>query len=333
MTQLLKIVCVHVAVALLLALTGSAAPAETWKIGHVRPAGSAVDTDIRRFAEAVGSGTDGRVRFEIFPANKLGDYSTVQERVSFGEVEMYVGPFGTALDRRLMLPFTPFLVGSWPEARRLYSSDSPLIKTLEEILAGHNIKLLGGWPVYFGGIGLTGAPSHPADPDIAKNMIIRVPPIRSFELTARALGYTPYPITWVYAKMGLKTGMVDGLLGGGAEGYSGLIPFIRHYLPVKDHFEYWFLYMNLSTWNSLDDGEQKVILNAAASMERKRWQEAEEDETASLAELQKRGVRVHDFEPGDYERMRGKIRQMVWPTLSREIGPAFEQVVEFAGNH
>ena len=92
---------------------------QAWKIGHVRPAGSAIDNDVRAMTEGISAATGGSINFAIYPANKLGDYSVVQERVSFGEVEMYVGPFGTTVDKKLMLAFIPFLVDTWPEAQRL----------------------------------------------------------------------------------------------------------------------------------------------------------------------------------------------------------------------
>ncbi|MEJ2058395.1 MAG: TRAP transporter substrate-binding protein DctP [Desulfofustis sp.] len=272
---------------------------QTWKIGHVRPAGSAIDNDLKELTQAISSETGGAIDFNIYPANKLGDYSVVQERVSFGEVEMYVGPFGTTVDKKLMLAFIPFLVETWSEAEHLYSASSPLINHLQDFLEPLNIKILGGWPVYFGGIALTNEPEGPGNPEISKDMIIRVPPIKSFELTARALGYTPYPITWMYAKMGLKTGMVKGLIGGGAEGYKGLSNLISYYIPVRDHFEYWFVYMNLELWNSLPTEQQQIISAQVRKMESRRYEAAERDEQRNLAALKELGVTVYDLQEAE----------------------------------
>ena len=96
--------------AMVCSVSGSFAKQQSWKIGHVRPVGSAIDNDIRQFTEAIATETGGAIDFTIYPANKLGDYSVVQDRVSFGEVEMYVGPFGTAVDKKLMLAFTTFML-------------------------------------------------------------------------------------------------------------------------------------------------------------------------------------------------------------------------------
>ena len=305
-----------------------AKPSHTWKIGHVRPAGSVIDKDVSKFIASITEQTSGEIRFEMYPGNKLGDYSVVQERVSFGEVEMYVGPFGTAVDKRLSLSFTPFLVGNWQEAERMYSPASPLRKHMDAYLKAQNIKIVGGYPVYFGGLALAEKPDSPADPDVKKNTIIRVPPMRSFDLTARALGYTPYPITWMYAKMGLKTGMVGGMMGGGAEGYRGL-PAINYYLPVKDHFEYWYVYINLDLWNSLSAEQQQVIVNAAAKMERERYLHAEDYEKESLAELEKAGIEILPISSQMQDRMRAKVKKNVWPEMSKDIGPDFAEVIRY----
>lgn len=306
---------------------------EIWKIGHVRSAGSAVDKDLRKFADTIREESGNAIQFNIYTGNKLGDYSVVQERVAFGEVEMFLGPFGTAVDKRVSLAFTPFLVETWEQAEKVYSPNSPLVRHMDSYLKSQNIKILGGWPVYFGGIGLTEEPRFPTDPDVPKNMIIRVPPIRSFEITARQLGFTPYPITWRYAKMGLKTGMVKGLIGGGAEGYAGLSDTIRYYLPVKDHFEYWFLYINLDLWNSLTPQKRTILQHAAETMEKERYHVARQEEAAGLAELKKRGVKIIDVSNEEYDQMRKKVQSAAWPEMKMDIGPAFDEVVNFIKNN
>jgi TRAP-type C4-dicarboxylate transport system substrate-binding protein len=305
-----------------------AAESPLWKIGHVRPSGSAVDKEVKLLAKQIETDTEGAISFNIYPGNKLGDYTVVQERVSFGEVEMYVGPFGTAIDKRVALAWIPFLVTSWDEAQKVYSHDSAMFKQMAAFLEAQKIKLVGGWPVYFGGIALTEKPKAPGDPNISKDMIIRVPPMRSFERTARELGYTPYPITWTYAKMGLKTGMVAGIIGGGAEGYLGLKGIIKYYLPIKDHFEYWFVYMNLDLWNSLSDKYKAIIQNAAREMANRRYAVAEAEEIASIEKLKEQGIEVISITDKEQSLMAEKVKKVVWPGMKKDIGEAFDKVVQ-----
>jgi len=320
---------------LIVALCSSALYAETserWKIGHLRPSNSAIDKDLHLFTEQISTKTNNKILFDVYPGNRLGDYSVVQERVSFGEVELYVGPIGTSIDRRLILATTPYLVNSWAEAQKMYSQGSELLETIAKFLVDQNIKLLGGWPVYFGGIALTEQPPHPGDPDVSKKMIIRVPPIRSFELTAKQLGYTPYPITWTYAKMGLKTGMVAGMIGGGAEGYAGLKELVKYYIPVKDHFEYWFVYMNLDKWNGLLEQEKELFVTTAKEMETRRYAVAESLEKESMLLLKEQGTKIIELSETELTAMRKKVQQNVWPVLEKEIGPEFGRIISTVKN-
>ncbi len=298
-----------------------------WKIGHVRPKGTAIDQDTRKLVDKITKDTRGRITFEVYPANKLGDYSVVQEKCSFGEVEMFIGPFGTTVDKKMALPFTPYLVTNWAEARKAFAPDSRMIKSMEAILEKHNIKILGGWPVYFGGIVLTREPPNPGDPDVHKGMIIRTPPIRAFELTARSMGYTPYPITWAYARTGLKTGMVEGMIGGGAEGYAGLKGLAKVYVDARDHFEYWFVYMNLDLWKGLSDNEKMILRNAVREMERRRWDTAEAEEQASIRRLRDQGTTIVTLSAGEFDKTVEKVRRHVWPEMRKDIGDVFDQVV------
>ncbi len=305
---------------------GETAETQRWKIGHVRSEGSAVDRDIRQFVDQIDVQTQGAIQFEIYPGNKLGDYSVVQERVSFGEVEMYVGPFGTSIDKRLALAFTPFLVSDWSQAKTVYHQGSALFKEMAELLAAQNIHLVGGWPVYFGGIGMTKRPTEPGNPEVDKQMIIRVPPIRCFERTARELGFTPYPITWTYAKMGLKTGMVAGIMGGGAEGYLGLKGVLKYYLPVNDHFEYWFVYVNQDAWNRLPESQKTLISTLAGEMEQRRYAVAEAAETASIDALAKEGVAIIPLNDSERRAIEEKVKRNVWPEMRSEIGAVFDRI-------
>ncbi len=309
------------------AIQGVTAQQPAWKIGHVRGEGSAVDKDIRQLTERITKETGGEISFDVYPASELGDYTVVQESCAFGDVQMYVAPFGTLSDKRMGLPFTPYLVMNWAEAKQVYAHDSVLMNNMAGYLEEQNLKLLGGWPVYFGGIVLTKAPVVPDDPDVPKELLIRVPPIRSFELSAKSLGYKPYPITWMYARSGLQTGMVEGMMGGGAEGYLGLKNLAKFYLAVNDHFEYWFTYMNLDLWKSLSADQQKIIQQAVNEMEKQRWQVAEASEQENIKALEAQGTKVITFSDDELANMAKKVRQEVWPVLREKIGTDFDEVV------
>jgi TRAP-type transport system periplasmic protein len=307
-----------------LGLAEAAAPQYKWKLAHIRPAGAAIDKDMQWFAEKVGKDSGGRIVIEIYPASQLGDYTVVQERVALGAIEMQIGPLGTTVDKRLNLPSAPYLAKDWKDARALFSRDSLLWKKTAELLEKQDLHPFGGWAVYFGGIVLTKEPPSPGDPNVAKNIKIRVPPIKSFELTADALGYLATPIPWADTFTAMQSGIVEGAIGGGAEGYfSNFRDLAKYYLAVNDHFEYWFLYMNSGLWKKLSDPDKKIIQVAADEMEKRRWEVAERDEQGNEKRLSDQGIKVFKFKEQELAKMAEKARKVAWPVIKKDIGADF----------
>jgi TRAP-type C4-dicarboxylate transport system substrate-binding protein len=116
-------------------------------------------------------------------------------------------------------------------------------------------------------------------------------------------------------------------MGGGAEGYEGLGSLAKYYLVVKDHFEYWFIYMNLDLWKELSDEEKDIIQNAAVEMEARRYEVVESEELASLERLKKQGANVIHYTDDQIMKIRKKIQENVWPLLRKDIGVVFDEVV------
>jgi TRAP-type C4-dicarboxylate transport system substrate-binding protein len=302
----------------------AAAPQYKWKLAHIRPAGTAIDKDVKVFVEKVGKDSGGRIAIEVYPASQLGDYTVVQERVSMGAVEMQIGPLGTTVDKRMNLPVAPYLAKDWKDARTLFARDGLIVKKTVELMQKQDLHFLGGWPVYFGGIVLTKEPASPGDPDVAKNIKIRVPPIKSFELTAQALGYLATPIPWADTFTSMQSGIVNGAIGGGAEGYfANFRDLAKYYLAVNDHFEYWYLYINNGVWTKLSDGDKKLLQAAALEMEKRRWEVAEKDEQANEKRLADHGIKVIKFKQQELQKMAEQSRKVAWPIIKRDIGPEF----------
>ena len=151
------------AAATLLAI-GSFAQAQDLKMSHVRPQDATIDKELRAFSASVAEATGGDVNIEIFPASALGDYTTVQERVSVGAVEMATQPAATGADRRMQISSFPYLANSWADARAIYGPDGPVRSVMADLYAEQDITMLAAYPVYFGGISLNTDPVNPGDP-------------------------------------------------------------------------------------------------------------------------------------------------------------------------
>ena len=196
-----------------------------------------------------------------------------------------------------------------------------LVKSMAELLEANGIKYLAAYPLYFGGIALIDEPASPGDANVPKNIKIRVPAMKSFELTADALGYLATPLAWADTFTSMQTGIVDGAIGAGAEGYySNFRDLIKYYLPLNDHFEMWYLYMNLELWNKLSPEEQRIIQETAKALEVKRFNEAEAEESEYISKLEAEGITIIEFTDAELKAFADKCRENVWPKIKGDFG-------------
>ncbi|OPX55530.1 TRAP-type C4-dicarboxylate transport system, substrate-binding protein [Oceanospirillum multiglobuliferum] len=315
------------AVALSASLT-SVAQAVTLKMSHVRPQDTAIDLDAKRFAEDVKSATDGKVKIKIYAASALGDYTVVQERVSLGAIDMAVQPPASSADKRFQIVYMPYLVKTWDDAQKVFAKGSPMRGTVSELYGEQNIEVLAAWPVYFGGVSLNKEIAEAADPSVMKNAKLRVPPIKTFQLTADNIGFIGSPLPFSEAFTAVQTGVVDGVMGSGAEGYyASFRDVTKSYLPINTHFEMWYLIINKEVLGELSDAQQQKLQAAADRFEQARWGSARKDQLKNEQLLAKAGAHIVPVSEAQIEAHAKIVREKVWPEIIDDIGHDWAQNV------
>ncbi len=89
-----------------------------------------------------------------------------------------------------------------------------------------------------------------------------MPGIKSFQLTGEALGYIPSPIPFSEAFTAVQTGVVDGVIGSGAEGYyASFRDVTKTYIPANTHFEVWYMIISNESLAELSDEDQAALKN------------------------------------------------------------------------
>lgn len=307
------------------AASGSAASAGeetvTLSLAHIRPVDSSAGVAIKSFAAEATELSGGTLQFDIYPASQLGDYTTVQERVSIGDVDMQIASLGSNMDKVFALSNAAYLCTNWDEAKVMFSEGSPLIDIYKEKLAAYNMTYLAAYPLYFGGIALNVDAKDPTNPNAKSGIKIRVPSMTTFQKTAETLGYlaTPLPSSEMYTS--IQTGVVDGAIGAGAEMYYGnLSGLVKYYLPINDHFEQWYMYINTDKWNSLSTDQQQALQTAASNMQTKRWEVAQAETGEYEQKLRDAGTIVVDYTDEQLAEFAKVIRQAVWPVIAQEYG-------------
>ena len=295
--------------------------AATWKLATIRPEGSPVDVEVRRLADEVRKGTDGRIDIQIYPASILGDYTVVQERVSVGSVEMSLETVSWQVDKRLSTFTELYLAKDWATAKANYSKGAKYTAYCEEILKNQNIKVLAYYPVYFGGIGLTKAPNFDTtDIDTKKNVKVRVPAMKEYEALANAFGYQPVPLPFSEFFTAAQTGMVEGMFGPGAESYySNFKEIVKTFIVCNEHFECWPLMVNLDLYNELSEADRAVLDKAAAEFEERRWAVAEQETGEVLKKLEALGVQIVHLTPEQQAHFAEVGRKACWPVMKEVV--------------
>lgn len=310
------------------ALVAGSVQAKTMKISHVRPQGTAIDKDLRWFSDTLKEASDGKMKTKIYPASALGDYTIVQERVGLGAVDMACQPPSSAADKKFQLVYFPYMVKDWDQARKNYSPGAPVRKVVEELYAKQGIHLLAVWPVYFGGIAFNTEVKGYGDPDASKGIKLRVPPMKTFQLLADTTGYLGTPIPFSDAFTAVQTGVVDGVIGSGAEGYySSFRDVTKYYLPSNTHFEAWYLIINKKKFDKLSEGEQKILQDVANQFEERRWSVAEADQAANEKRLADYGAKILNISAEEIAATAAKIQAQVWPQILDDVGKEWGQSV------
>lgn len=315
------------ATAALMAL-GSYASALDLKMSHVRPQGATIDTELRAFSAAVSEATGGDVNINIFPASALGDYTTVQERISVGAIDMATQPAATAADRRMQISSFPYMAGNWDQARAVYGPGGVVRNVMADLYAKQDITMLAAYPVYFGGIALNVENANPGSVE-PNGIKVRVPGIKSFQLTGQALGYIPSPIPFSEAFTAVQTGVVDGVIGSGAEGYyASFRDVTKTYIPANTHFEVWYMIISNSSLAELSAEDQAALRANAAAFEATRWEVAEADQGRNEQRLvDELGATVAQLTDADLAAMAAKARAEVWPAVLEDVGADWGQAI------
>ena len=202
-------------------------------------------------------------------------------------------------------------------------------KIVGELYEKQGIHLLAAWPVYFGGISLNREPVAPGDPGAHKGIKLRVPPMKTFQLLADKTGYLGTPIPFSDAFTAVQTGVVDGVIGSGAEGYySSFRDVTKTYIPANTHFEVWYMIISNESLAGLSDEDKSALMEQASAFEATRWEVAEADQGRNEQRLvDELGATVAELNDEELAAMAAKVRADVWPAVLEDVGVEWGQSI------
>lgn len=309
-------------------------PSEAAKEMRIRMAGqSSVEHQAthhqKEFAEKINEATDGRIEIRVYPANQLGDYTQVYEEIVKGSIEMALISVPSQFDQRLELTYFPYLLENYDQVKEAYAIGGFLFDILNGLHDNLGVKLLGFNIEGFGGFGTTKEVEAPADPNVEKTVLIRVPPMDVFKLSTEAMGFPTVSIPYAETYTALQTGVCEGWTGG---------PPVLTWFNYRDVIKYYYQYncyleteswlINNEVWESLSPEDQKLFMETAQELQLKSVGVAQKEDQEYLKKLEEFGMEVTTFTDEEIAQMANKVREVVWPKLEKRVSAEIMEKLE-----
>lgn len=321
----LKALAAAVATAAMLASTG--ANALTLKLAtdsgtKGSPAGNALE----KWGKLIEEKSGGEIETRVFYQNELGGQQEVFDLHVAGDVDVMLNWPMTSYDKRIGVIYTPYMTLSWDEALKAYSPGGWVNNMLGGIWSDIGLKFFGPWPEGFNGVGSRG--KYALNIEDAEGLKVRTMTVFPAPQTMQALGYQTAAIDWGEVYTALQTGVVDGEAGNVIYwDYEYFRDSLDYYVQTKHFFMTGVLSMNLDTWDSMSEEEQKVVAEAAEEIMNDQFKAAKEQDEYYIAKAQEEGMEY--FEPTD-EQIREfakAAREKVWPQMEEEIGSEIMETI------
>ena len=266
----------------------------------------------------------GTLQIDVYPAQQLGDYTTVYDELMLGTIDMAVISVVDSYDPRLAAGFLPYIASGYDELREVMAPENFLCTTMSELEAAQNIKFFGFYCEGFCGV-ISNDPLENANVSNAdKGRLIRVPPSDTWNFAFQRLGFDTATIPYSDAYSALQTGLVDGFTGGPAygiyDGFRDVCKYLYCYDAVCENLQ---TLMSLDVWNSLTEEQQAAVTQGLEELCAQSIDEAEENETIHREKLVEAGIEVIEFTDEERAAMAEDVRTNVWGQLEETFTSEF----------
>ena len=299
-------------------------PTYKWKCAFALSPDHYANGLANEFAARVAELSSDRIQISVHPGAVLGDWIDVFEETMMGTIEIEWGTsYNTIHDPRLNVVWIPYAVTNWEEVMRTYSPGGFIWEKSDEMNRDLGVVTINSIPDGFIGMGASRLPASPGDPDVPKNMKIRVwgaiPPEKLME----RFGYLPTVMPWSEVFTSMQQGLVEAVYGGSVIAtYDTLRDVLTHWLPYRGNYEGLISIMNAELFDSLSAEDQGIIMKAAKEVQDKRAAAAEASEIEFTQKFRDYGVEVVEFSQAEYDNFRAVSAADVWPALEPVIGRA-----------
>lgn len=259
-----------------------------WKLATGYRVESFHTRNIVQFAQDVERASSGALRIEVHANNTLARLGDIPAAVQGGKAQA-----GETIMTSLVadMPIAgadavPFVVHSYADARRLWDLQRPLIDTH---LAAKGIKALYAvpWPPQ----GLLSVAPVRSSADFKGTRMRTYNP--ATVRIAQMLGATPVDVPMVDVNKALSAGKLDSMITSALTGVENQVwGQIRQYYGINAWFPKNIVFVNQQAFDALPASVREAVVQAAAQAEARGWALSAAVAEESVAELQRRGIKV-----------------------------------------
>jgi TRAP-type C4-dicarboxylate transport system substrate-binding protein len=279
------------------------------------PYGDSIDM----WAQLVEEASDGRIQADTYYQGDLGGPEEMFDNLLRGNIQLELAWPMTFYDPRVGVFNAPYMFFEWPEALEAYSPGGWLYKAIDPVFNGMGLKFVGAYPEGFVGVATRG--KYAVNPEQAKELKVRSQPIFPMAQNMEAMGYQVAVISWGEVYTAIQTGVVDGDSGNVIfwdQEYFGDL--LDYYVWTKHYFQTGCLLMNMEAFNSLDEEDQKIIIDASAQVAAEQFADAEGQDLKYRQQAIDKGIEFIEMTPAEFAANVKLVRDEIWPQMDEKIG-------------
>jgi len=217
-----------------------------------------------KMAEIAKEKSGGTIEIQVYPASQLGDAISQIEGVMMGSQDMFIDAAS------FIAQFVPdkqvdslFFAFSSEEHFKKYLNSELMTRVEETFLQERNVRVLNQGYLRAPRVMVSNKPINSIE-DMS-GLKMRVPEIRTYLESVRALGASPTQIAWGEVYLALSQGVVDAAEGPldavySMKFYEGA-PYVTMTNHIRDNLA---VLINENKFNSLSDNQKQVLIEAAA---------------------------------------------------------------------
>jgi TRAP-type transport system periplasmic protein len=281
--------CQAFVAALAASLCTTVAAQTKWDMPTPYPATNFHTENIVQFAADVEKATGGKLKIQVHPGASLFKLPEIKRAVQGGQAqigEVLLSALANE-DPIFAVDTVPFLATSFPDAKRLWDAQRPLV---ESRFAKQGLKVLYVVPWPPQGLYSKAKPiNSAADLKGMKWRSYNPGTARIAEL----VGAQPVTIQAAELAQASATGAVEAHMTSGATGYdSKLFENTKFFYDTQAWLPKNIVFVNQKAFDALDKATQEAVMKCAREAEARGWKLAEEKTKWYLEQLAKNGMTV-----------------------------------------